>query len=302
MTDDNSVLCETIARKYGYDSYRVMKEILQTLLKERVSIRNIIPIFETIADEEKIPRNGLPHLYEKVRLSIAPDIIAPLIENNCLKVLRLNQKLSEYLFDNGNEIFNFCISERELINSFSKEYVEISGKLDSTPIIICVSAIRHIVKKFINDICHIKNVVVISDTEAASAMEHFSNMRLEVISDLGESTVIPEKKILDQNHSEKTEEEKPAYNILQKQLKTILNKLPEQEREVISMRFGLDGNGSHTLDEIGSYFNLTREEIRGIEARTLQLLRKKMYLQNLLNPIQNQQIRRQPVYRTQSFL
>lgn len=283
ILDDNSALCETIAHKYGYDSYRVVKEILQSLLKEKISIRNIIPIFETIAAEEKIQRNGLPNLYEKVRLSIVPDIIAPLIENNFLKVLRLNQKLSEYLFDNENEIFNFCISDRELINSFSKEYVEISGKLDSTPIIICVSAIRHIVKKFINDICHIKNVTVISDIEAASAMEHFSNMRLEVISDLGECTVIPEKKISDQNHSEKTEEEKPAptnekdaYNILQKQLKTILNKLPEQEREVISMRFGLDGNGSHTLDEIGSYFNLTHKEIRGIESRTLQLLRKKM--------------------------
>ena len=40
------------------------------------------------------------------------------------------------------------------------------------------------------------------------------------------------------------------------------------------MRFGLDGNGSHTVEEIGMYFNLTREEIRGIELKTLQLLRK----------------------------
>ena len=124
-------------------------------------------------------------------------------------------------------------------------------------------------------------MVVIADTELESVMEHFGYMRLEMISDLGENTIIPKKKLLEEIHSEKTEEEKPAptnekdaYTILQKQLKTIINKLPEQERDVISMRFGLDGNGSHTVEEIGMYFNLTREEIRGIELKTLQLLRK----------------------------
>ena len=40
------------------------------------------------------------------------------------------------------------------------------------------------------------------------------------------------------------------------------------------MRFGLDGDGCHTLEEIGLYFNLTREEIRCIEAKALRLLRK----------------------------
>lgn len=124
-------------------------------------------------------------------------------------------------------------------------------------------------------------MVVIADTELESVMEHFGYMRLEMISDLGENTIIPKKKLLEEIHSEKTEEEKPAptnekdaYTILQKQLKTIINKLPEQERDVISMRFGLDGNGSHTVEEIGMYFNLTCEEIRGIELKTLQLLRK----------------------------
>ena len=100
---------------------------------------------------------------------------------------------------------------------------------------------------------------------------------------VGESTVIPEEKSSEKDHSENTEEEKQdstkekeAYAILQMQLKSIINKLPEQEREVISMRFGLDGNGSHTLEEIGTYFNLTRNEIRGIEARALRLLRKEI--------------------------
>lgn len=124
-------------------------------------------------------------------------------------------------------------------------------------------------------------MVVIADTEIDSVMEHFGYMRLEMISVLGENTIIPKKKLIEEIHSEKTEEEKPAptnekdaYTILQKQLKTIINKLSEQERDVISMRYGLDGNGSHTLNEICSYFNITRDEIRSIEVKALQLLRK----------------------------
>ena len=115
-------------------------------------------------------------------------------------------------------------------------------------------------------------MVVIADTEIDSVMEHFGYMKLEMISDLGENTIIPKKKLIEEKPAPTNE--KDAYVILQKQLKTIINKLPEQERDVISMRFGLDGNGSHTLEEIGMYFNLTREEIRGIELKTLQLLRK----------------------------
>lgn len=191
-------LCEIIAHKYKYDSYRVIKEILQSLIKEKISIRNAIQIFETIADEEMISRNGPLNLYEKVRLSIAPDIVAPLIENNFLKVLRLNQKLSEYLLENGNEIINYYVCEKELIESFSREYNEKRVKLNTTPVVICASSIRHIVKAFFNNNCHIKNVTVISDTEVASTIEHFGNMILEIISDLGENTIIPEKKLTEE--------------------------------------------------------------------------------------------------------
>ena len=279
--DNQRSLCEIIARKYVYNSYILVKELLQSLLKEKISIRNIIPILETIATEQKIERIEIPKLYEKIRLSIAPQIIAPLIEKNYLRAFRLNQKLSEYFLDNGNEITKYYVAEREVIKSFTKEFEEKSGKLDSTPIVLCVSPIRHIVETFIHNICHIQNVIVIADTEAASAMEVFGNMCLQIISDFGESTVIPEEKSSEKVHSENTEEEKQnstkekeAYAILQMQLKSIINKLPEQEREVISMRFGLDGNRSHTLEEIGTYFNLTRNDIRGIEARALRLLRK----------------------------
>lgn len=73
--------------------------------------------------------------------------------------------------ENGNEIINYYICERELIESFSREYNEKIEKLNTTPVVICASSIRNIVKAFLNNNCHIKIVTVISDTEVASTIE-----------------------------------------------------------------------------------------------------------------------------------
>jgi RNA polymerase primary sigma factor len=64
-----------------------------------------------------------------------------------------------------------------------------------------------------------------------------------------------------------------AYTLLQEQLRTVLNTLPPREQEVLKMRFGLDDGYSLTLEEVGLYFNVTRERIRQIEAKALRRLR-----------------------------
>ena len=56
-------------------------------------------------------------------------------------------------------------------------------------------------------------------------------------------------------------------------LRVQLGRLSERERRVLSLRFGLDQPGPHTLAEIGQEFDLTRERIRQIEARALGKLR-----------------------------
>lgn len=53
----------------------------------------------------------------------------------------------------------------------------------------------------------------------------------------------------------------------------ILDELPTREQEVMKMRFGLGGQGSATLEEVGQAFNITRERVRQIEVRTLFHLR-----------------------------
>lgn len=64
-----------------------------------------------------------------------------------------------------------------------------------------------------------------------------------------------------------------TFKILQKQIASILNNLPEREQKVIRMRFGLDDGYSHTLEEVGYVFKVTRERIRQIEAKAIRRLR-----------------------------
>jgi RNA polymerase primary sigma factor len=64
-----------------------------------------------------------------------------------------------------------------------------------------------------------------------------------------------------------------AFRLLQEQLESVLTTLPPREQEVLKMRFGLEDGYSLTLEEVGLYFNVTRERIRQIEAKALRRLR-----------------------------
>ncbi|MFW6312311.1 MAG: RNA polymerase sigma factor RpoD [Spirochaetota bacterium] len=64
-----------------------------------------------------------------------------------------------------------------------------------------------------------------------------------------------------------------AFTLLQEQLREVLSTLPDREQEVLKMRFGLEDGYSLTLEEVGLYFNVTRERIRQIEAKALRRLR-----------------------------
>jgi RNA polymerase primary sigma factor len=61
--------------------------------------------------------------------------------------------------------------------------------------------------------------------------------------------------------------------LLHEQMADILDQLSPRERQVLTLRFGLDGGKSHTLEEVGQKFGLTRERVRQIEAKALRKLR-----------------------------
>ena len=71
-----------------------------------------------------------------------------------------------------------------------------------------------------------------------------------------------------------TPEESAANQLLKEQVQSVLSTLSDREQKIIRMRFGLEGGKSHTLEEVGQEFAVTRERIRQIEAKALTKLRK----------------------------
>ncbi len=71
-----------------------------------------------------------------------------------------------------------------------------------------------------------------------------------------------------------TPEESAASQLLKEQVQSILSTLSDREQKIIKMRFGLENGKSHTLEEVGQEFAVTRERIRQIEAKALAKLRK----------------------------
>jgi RNA polymerase primary sigma factor len=63
-----------------------------------------------------------------------------------------------------------------------------------------------------------------------------------------------------------------SENLRRENVRRALAALPQREREVIEMRFGLTGGRPRTLEEVGRAFNVTRERIRQIENHTLKKL------------------------------
>jgi len=64
-----------------------------------------------------------------------------------------------------------------------------------------------------------------------------------------------------------------ARKLLVAAVEDVLHELPEREREVVRLRFGLEDGRPRTLEEVGKQFGVTRERIRQIESKTLAKLR-----------------------------
>ena len=67
--------------------------------------------------------------------------------------------------------------------------------------------------------------------------------------------------------------ESALYSSLQLVTQEILDSLTPREAKVLRMRFGIEMNTDHTLEEVGKQFDVTRERIRQIEAKALRKLR-----------------------------
>ncbi len=72
-----------------------------------------------------------------------------------------------------------------------------------------------------------------------------------------------------------------ARTLLRERLKEILVDLTPREQKILAMRFGLEDGITHTLEEVGQVFGVTRERIRQIEAKALERMREHRSLKKL---------------------
>ena len=71
-----------------------------------------------------------------------------------------------------------------------------------------------------------------------------------------------------------TPDRSAALKLLRDYIKEIVVDLPQRERKILDMRFGLTDGAAHTLEEVGQVFCVTRERIRQIESKALERMRE----------------------------
>ncbi|MEF8847007.1 MAG: sigma-70 family RNA polymerase sigma factor [Candidatus Paceibacterota bacterium] len=74
-----------------------------------------------------------------------------------------------------------------------------------------------------------------------------------------------------------------ARGLLRKRLNEILSDLSPKEQKILSMRFGLEDGVTHTLEEVGEVFDVTRERIRQIQEKALEKIREHEELEKIEN-------------------
>ncbi len=273
---ENEFLCTQLVKKYENASLTVVKLVLCSLLDEEISVRNLIPILETISNEPEYERTKIQALVNKVRCAIVPDVIESLGDcNNDIKALILSQKLSEYMFDNLTEIaFDPAIIIKELSSKISE-----MTEQGFSPVVLCVEPHRYSVK-FLLALLRISNIHVLSDMEMTAAIRKM-NTSLQVFATIGEDFEPPAGCDSGASvHAKLSEATQPKKNSnddfvkIQEKLNQIVGSLEPFEQKVISMRFGLGEEQSHTLEEVGLVLDISLEKIRMIEAKALRLLRK----------------------------
>ena len=112
-----------------------------------------------------------------------------------------------------------------------------------------VAKVYHL-KKISQETVSIDSPVGESDDEAESQLADFI---------VDEDTIMPQ--------------EMAGRQILREYVQEILKDLDPREQKILKLRFGLEDGVSHTLEEVGEEFGVTRERIRQIEAKALERIK-----------------------------
>lgn len=187
----NPVVVDEVMNTYKY-TYGEIEKILQGLLKEQVSIRNIVAILECLANYGMIPHN--PYiLIEKVREALGTQICLQYVDQNDpahkLSVLRLSQGWSQKILDHvvsqsdgsAPMVAFDPVDARKWISSVSSSIAAVRER-NLLPIILCPTAeIRQLVHGSIDR--ELPGTVVLSLNEVVAAG---NNVNVEILGEISE--------------------------------------------------------------------------------------------------------------------
>jgi RNA polymerase primary sigma factor len=88
--------------------------------------------------------------------------------------------------------------------------------------------------------------------------------------------------------SEMSPMDSATLEMLKEQVRSVLTNLSDRERNVLEMRFGFRDGKTHTLEEVGQMFGVTRERVRQIEAKALRKLRHPHHSRRLRDYLSDQ--------------
>ncbi len=187
VKEKNPVVVDEVLNTYKY-TYGDIEKVLQGLLRERVSIRNIVIILETLANFGNLPKNTW-HLIEKVREALGLQICLQYVDDETsktLSVLQLSQSASEMILQHsftpsdGSEpkVAFDPVDNRRWVNALSSAIVAVKEK-NYLPIILCDGSVRPLVRSSID--FEMPGTVVLSINEVMAAGR---NVKLEILGEI----------------------------------------------------------------------------------------------------------------------
>ena len=185
IKETNPVVVDEVLTTHKY-TYGEIEKVLQGLLREQVSIRNIVVILETLANFGSYPHDSRM-LVERVREALGLQICLQYVDaDRKLSVLQLSQSASEKLLqhavfpkDGGEPFVAFDpVDGRKWISAVSSAIVQVREK-NFLPIIMCAPDVRALVRSSIDR--EIPGTVVLSINEVVAAG---NNIHLEILGEI----------------------------------------------------------------------------------------------------------------------
>ncbi|MBQ3671593.1 MAG: FHIPEP family type III secretion protein [Treponema sp.] len=185
VRETNPVVVDEVLNTYKY-TYGEIEKVLQGLLRERVSIRNIVTILETLANYGMYTPRDTNMLIKAVRESLGHQICLQYVdEDKKLSVLMLSQSSAEKILQNtsfsqdGTPVVAFSpVEQRAWINNVSNAITALQEK-NFLPIILCPGQVRQAVRCSIER--EMPKTVVLSIEEVAAAGK---DVNLEILGEI----------------------------------------------------------------------------------------------------------------------